>query len=112
MKNYKRDNDHFTILEWPLILYLLKQNEVYIMAKLTFNNLDQKVKGSHFVSIGYGEVLTDSNLRPLKMTATQYNTHVKDIVKRRRLQGLQNFKSEVTAKLNAKGLWVYSHAVI
>ncbi|CAM0110320.1 hypothetical protein VPH166E361_0139 [Vibrio phage 166E36-1] len=36
------------------------------MSKLTFKNLNQKVKGSHFVSIGYGEVLTDGNLKPLK----------------------------------------------
>ncbi|CAM0110348.1 hypothetical protein VPH166E361_0140 [Vibrio phage 166E36-1] len=46
------------------------------------------------------------------MTASQYNKHVKDIVKRTRSQGLQNFKSEVTVKLNSKGLWIYSHAVI
>ncbi len=82
------------------------------MSKLTFKNLDQKVKGSHFVSIGYGEILTDGDLNPLKMTATQYNKHVKSVIKRDRLQGLQNFKSEVTIKLNEKGLWIYSHAVI
>lgn len=82
------------------------------MSKVTFKNLDQKTKGSHLISIGGGEVLTDGNLKPLKFTSTQYNKHVKSCVKRVRSQGLQNFKSEVTAKLNSKGLWTYSHAVI
>ncbi len=82
------------------------------MSKVTYKNLDQKVKGSHYVSLGGGHVLTDGDLNPIKLTATQYNKHVKAVVKRDRSKGLQNFKSEVTAKLNINGDWIFSHAVI
>jgi hypothetical protein len=82
------------------------------MSKVTFKNLNQNTKGSYFVKLGGGVLLTDGNLNPLKMTAPQYNKFVRASVKRTRSQGLLNFKSEVTAKLNDKNLWIHSHAVI
>lgn len=82
------------------------------MSKVTFKNLNQHTKGKFLVAASNGDLQTDSNFTPLKLTANQFNKFVKDHVKRVRKQGLHNFRSEVTAKLNDRNLWVYSHVVI
>lgn len=82
------------------------------MKNTTFTNLSRDVKGRFKVAASSGGYQLDSNCNPLKLTARQFNTFVRNSIKRKRQQGLKNFKSEVVIHLNDNNEWVYSHCVI
>lgn len=85
------------------------------MKNVTFANLNLDTKGRYLVAASNGYYETDSDFKPLKLTAREMNTFVRTAIKRQRKQGLQNFRSAVVIKLWDRGgvkVWNYSHQVI
>lgn len=83
------------------------------MKNVTFTNLSRDVKGRFLVSaVNGGGYQLDANCNPLKLTARQFNTFVRTIVKNNIASNKQkDLQHEVVIRLNDCKEWEFSHLV-